>query len=117
MYSAVMASKELVAASSRPILLSILSMGESYGYAIIREVQRRSGGKLKWTDGMLYPVLHRLEGEGLIKSRWGRSDTGRKRRYYCLSRQGGKALEAERAQWMSVHDVLSGLWRSEPCRT
>lgn len=69
MYRVPMLRKELVAASAEPLILSLLSKGESYGYAIIQEVKERSGGKLNWTDGMLYPVLHRLEQRGLIKAR------------------------------------------------
>ena len=112
-----MANKELVAASSRPIVLSILSRGESYGYAIIQQVRSRSGGQLQWTDGMLYPVLHRLEREGLIRSCWDRSDAGRRRKYYRLSRRGHDALEIERAQWVSVHNTLAELWGIKPCPT
>jgi DNA-binding PadR family transcriptional regulator len=112
-----MPAKELVAASSRPIVLSILARGESYGYAIIHEVKQISDGALEYTDGMLYPVLHRLEREGLIKCRWGESEIGRKRKYYQLSSDGGKALQVERAEWLSVHNTLLRLWRSKPCRT
>ena len=79
MYSISMISKDLVAASARPLILSLLAKGESYGYALIQEVKERSDGKLNWTDGMLYPVLHRMEHRGLIKSRWAESETGRKR--------------------------------------
>ena len=68
-----MIRKELVAASAEPMILALLAKGESYGYAIIQEVKARSGGKLQWTDGMLYPVLHRMEHRGLIKSRWGKA--------------------------------------------
>lgn len=106
-----MASKELVAASSRPLVLSILSEGESYGYAIIQRVRELSGSKLEWTEGMLYPVLHRLEREGLIKSCWQTSDTGRKRKYYKLLRTGSAALVQERQQWLTVHETLATLWR------
>ena len=60
-----MLSRELVAASTRPLLLSLLAEGESYGYALIQRVKELSGGELNWTGGMLYPVLHRLEEEGL----------------------------------------------------
>lgn len=110
-----MVSKELVAASSRPVVLSVLASGESYGYAIIQEVKKRSGGSLEYTDGMLYPVLHRLEREGLIRSRWDSADTGRKRKYYRLSRDGAKALDLERQQWLSVHNTLAHLWGLKPC--
>ena len=54
-------TKDLVAASAMPLILSLLEEGESYGYAIIRRVRELSGGGIAWTDGMLYPVLHRLE--------------------------------------------------------
>jgi len=107
--------KELVAASATPMVLSILARGESYGYAIIQEVRTLSGGELEWTDGMLYPVLHRLERQGLIQSRWGESDTGRKRKYYRLSDKGGAALKQERQQWMTVHTALAKLWKEQLC--
>ena len=54
-------SKDLVAASAAPLVLAILAEGDSYGYAIIKRVSELSGGHLRWTDGMLYPVLHRLD--------------------------------------------------------
>ena len=84
--------KELVAASSVPLILSILSEGDSYGYAIIQRVKDLSCGKIEWTDGMLYPVLHRLESQGLVRARWDVSDAGRKRKYYALTASGRRAL-------------------------
>lgn len=65
-----MIAKDLVAASSRPLLLSVLAEGESYGYEIIQKVRQLSGGQIEWSEGMLYPVLHRLEREDLINSEW-----------------------------------------------
>src|SRR5437588_3352273 len=76
MYDAAMIEKELVAASTEPLILSLLAKGESYGYELIQEIKRLSGEEIRWTDGMLYPVLHRMEHRGLIKSRWGQSETG-----------------------------------------
>ena len=104
-----MIPKELVAASAEPLILSLLGQGESYGYAIIQEIRSRSADELKWTDGMLYPVLHRMEAKGLIKSRWAKSETGRKRKYYFLKPDGKKALEKHFAQWKVVHSVLTDL--------
>ena len=112
-----MINKELVAASATPIVLSILSRGESYGYAIIRQVRTLSAGGIQWTDGMLYPVLHRLERQGLVKSRWGVSETGRKRKYYQLNNKGAKALQVSRDQWQVVHSTLIKLWEEAPCST
>src|SRR4051812_22433475 len=102
-------SRELVAASARPIVLSILARGESYGYAIIQDVKERSGGNLEWSEGMLYPVLHRLEREGLIESFWQEAN-GRKRKYYRLKNEGTKALSEERRQWSVINTALSTLW-------
>jgi DNA-binding PadR family transcriptional regulator len=67
--------KDLVAASATPLVLAILAEGDSYGYAIIKRVTELSGGHLQWTDGMLYPVLHRLERQGLVAAKWGKSET------------------------------------------
>src|SRR5213595_366342 len=102
--------KELVAASSVPLILSILSEGDSYGYAIIQRVRELSDGEIEWTDGMLYPVLHRLEAQSYIASAWRLSETGRKRKYYALTRQGRKALAEQKNQWLFVHGMLARLW-------
>jgi PadR family transcriptional regulator PadR len=97
----------LVAASTKPLILAILSrLEKSYGYEIIQLVKQLSGGQLEWSDGMLYPVLHRLERERLIESWWGRAENGRRRKYYRLRREGARVLEEERAQWMQVHQTL-----------
>jgi len=109
-----MVSKNLVAASSKPIILSILIGGESYGYQIIQRVREISGGTLEWSDNMLYPVLRRLEKGGLLHSQWRMSKQGRLRRYYRITELGRKEVESERHQWMSVHNVLSKLWKPLP---
>ena len=67
-------SKDLVAASATPLVLAILAEGDSYGYAIIKRVTELSGGHLQWTDGMLYPVLHRLERQGHVAAKWSASE-------------------------------------------
>lgn len=102
--------KDLVAASATPLVLAILSEGENYGYAIIKRVGELSGGKLQWTDGMLYPLLHRLERNGYVEAVWGRSETGRKRKYYRLTDQGRKELAAQKRQWDAVESTLRGIW-------
>ena len=109
-----MISKELVGASARPILLSILAEGESYGYAIIQRVHNLSSGELAWKDGTLYPVLHRLADADLIMATWRKSETGRKRKYYNITPKGKHALEAEKSQWLRVDSILAQLWGLEP---
>jgi len=108
-----MIAKELVAASTEPLILSLLSKGESYGYALIQEVKRLSGEQIEWTDGMLYPVLHRMEREGLIQSRWKEAESGRKRKYYSIKREGHRALKEKRQQWSAISSVLGQLWREQ----
>jgi DNA-binding PadR family transcriptional regulator len=108
-------SKELVAASSKPILLSIIAKGETYGYEIIQKVRVLSGERLQWTDGMLYPVLHRLERTGLISSRWGASEAGRRRKYYGITSEGRKVLARELEHWMAVDATVSLLQERVGC--
>ena len=110
-------SKDLVAASATPLVLSILSEGENYGYAIIKRVRELSNGRMQWTDGMLYPVLHRLEEQELIQSKWRESETGRKRKYYKIKKEGTKALKEQKNQWNVVYSTLRQLWENEPCLT
>lgn len=102
--------KDLVAASATPLVLAILGEGESYGYAIIKRVAELSGGHLQWTDGMLYPVLHRLERQGLVEAKWSEAETGRRRKYYKITDEGRAQLAAQRQQWQVVDDTLRGIW-------
>ena len=104
--------KDLIAASATPLVLAILTEGESYGYAILKRVAELSDGELRWTDGMLYPVLHRLERLGNIEGRWGRSESGRRRRYYRITEDGAAQLAAHRRQWQVVDRTLRATWLS-----
>lgn len=109
-----MITKELVGAATKPIMLSILAEGESYGYALIQRIHDLSGGALELSDGTLYPVLHRLEDDGLIASTWRTSEEGRRRKYYDLTSRGREALVTEQRQWLRVDAVLAQLWGLEP---
>ena len=101
--------KDLVAASATPIVLALLRLGDSYGYAIIRRVREVSGERIEWTDGMLYPVLHRLEAAGFVTSTWKTAESGRRRKYYRITRQGTAELERLKEQWDVVHNALQRL--------
>ncbi|MDB6171598.1 MAG: hypothetical protein JWL59_909 [Chthoniobacteraceae bacterium] len=109
-----MISKELVAASTVPLVLSVLSGGENYGYGLIQQVRALSGGQIEWTEGMLYPVLHWMEKEGMIQAQWRAAETGRKRKYYSLCENGVAALQSEKQQWIAVHKTLMTLWKPQP---
>lgn len=103
-------NKDLVAASSTPLVLAILAEGDSYGYAIIQRVRELSGGRIEWTDGMLYPVLHRLERLGHVQARWKTAESGRRRKYYRLTPGGRNQLAEDRRQWQTVESTLRGIW-------
>lgn len=103
--------KDLVAAMATPLVLAILAEGQSYGYAILKRVRELSGGDLEWSDGMLYPLLHRLESAGSIRSSWGTSGEGRRRRYYEITPAGRAQLADQRRQWEAATRTLGGLWR------
>ena len=96
------------------MVLSIIAERETYGYEIIQQVRDLSAGAVEWSDGMLYPVLHRLEREGLIASKWNESETGRDRKYYFITSKGRQTLNGERQQWLKVHNTLCKLWKLEP---
>ena len=107
-------TKDLVAASATPLVLGILADGESYGYAILKQVNDLSGGRLEWTDGLLYPLLHRLERLGHVEATWRTPPGGRKRKYYRITEQGRAELAEQRRQWVAVVDALRGVWNAMP---
>lgn len=104
--------KDLVAASATPLVLGILSEGDLYGYAIIKRVSELSGGGMEWTDGMLYPLLHRLERLGYVSSSWGTSEAGRRRKHYAITPTGREALADRQEQWSVVADALRQVWQN-----
>ena len=104
-------NKDLIAASSTPLVLAILAAGDSYGYAILQRVRELSGGQLQWTDGMLYPVLHRLERMGHVTARWQVAETGRRRKYYRITSRGRRHVEEGREQWQAVDSTLQRVWQ------
>lgn len=103
-------AKDLVAASTTPLVLGILAEGESYGYAILKQVAELSGGHLEWTDGLLYPLLHRLERLGHVESVWRQPEGGRRRKYYRITEQGLAELVEQRRQWAAVVAALQHVW-------
>jgi DNA-binding PadR family transcriptional regulator len=105
-------NKDLIAASSTPIVLAILAEEDSYGYAILKRVRELSGGRMDWTDGMLYPVLHRLERLGHVEARWVVPESGRRRKYYRITAGGQAQLAEERRQWQAVDATLRGIWQA-----
>jgi DNA-binding PadR family transcriptional regulator len=102
--------KDLVAAAATPLVLAILAEGDSYGYAILKRVRELSDGELEWTDGMLYPLLHRLHRLSFVTTEWQSPPEGRRRKYYAITDDGRAALAEHKRQWATVTRALGGLW-------
>lgn len=104
--------KGLIGGSSMLLLLSLLNEKDMYGYEIIKELELRSDKTFELKEGTLYPVLHKLENKGYVKSYIEKGDTGRKRKYYQITRNGKKQLVEERKNWeafsLSVNKVIGG---------
>lgn len=107
-------SKDLIAASSRPLILSFLAKQESYGYEIIKNIQELSDNKIIWKDGTIYPVLKKLCQSGLIECEW-KIIEGRNRKYYKITKAGLEALEDEKTQWKTVDNTLNNIWGCSLC--
>lgn len=105
-----MAPRALVAASLKPFVLSLLAEGDSYGYEIIQRVRTLTADEVLYTTSTLYPVLHDLEGGGLLESYWREAENAPRRKYYRLTAKGQQALQAERQHWLRVHGALAELW-------
>ena len=104
-------AKDLVAASATPMVLGILAEEASYGYAILRRINELSEGELDWTEGLLYPLLHRLERVGHVESSWQSVAGERRRKYYRITDQGLAELAEQRRQWETVVDALKAIWQ------
>ena len=103
-------SKELIGASTSPIILSILSTSDSYGYEIVQKVKKLTHDDMKWKEASIYPVLKKMEKSGLIKSYWKIDDIERPRKYYTLLTKGNIQLQEFKSQWEIVYSVLNNLW-------
>lgn len=102
--------KDLIAASSFPLILTILSKGESYGYEIIKDLKNASNGKLDFAEGTLYPILKKMETQGWINAKWYTAENSRERKYYKLTQLGKKQLQTEKENWQSINQILESLW-------
>ena len=105
--------REMVKGTVEPIVLKLISEGESYGYEIVKEVNRRTGGRFEWKEGTLYPCLHRLEADGLLRSKWKEAATGKRRKYYTITRRGLAELKRRSAEWDEFATQVNALLLGE----
>lgn len=81
------------------LILRAVSLGPLHGYGIIQRIHQISGEMLQVEQGSLYPALYRIEQQGWLSSEWGVNETGRRAKFYTLTKDGKKQLEAEEASW------------------
>lgn len=106
-------NKELLKGSTAMMILSLLSNGEQYGYQMIKTLEAMSDNTFTFKEGTLYPLLHELENKGFAESFYEETDSPRKRKYYRITREGRKVLEAKKQEWSvfsgAVNKVLGGM--------
>ena len=105
--------KDLMAASSIPMILTIIKKEETYGYEIIQSIRSISDGNIEWQEGSLYPILKKLEKKELVRSRWSQTMSGKKRKYYSITMKGTNELRIYKSQWMLANEVMNDLWTSK----
>lgn len=108
-----MISRKLIAASYEPVVLSILEGGATYGYDLIKRIDRLSDGSIRWTPGTLYPLLHDMEASGVVSAAWQTASSGRERKYYAITAKGRRTLAQTKGEWLKVHAVLARLWAAD----
>jgi PadR family transcriptional regulator, regulatory protein PadR len=104
-------SKDLIGAAAIPIILTVLKNGDSYGYEIVQTVKKISKDGIKWKEASIYPVLKRLESQGMIKSYWQMIENERPRRYYTLQPDGLLQLDKNRDEWEYIFSVFKHFWK------
>ena len=97
----------LIRGTLAALILKSLSWGPLHGYAIARWVQDRTSDVLRVEEGVLYPALHRLERDGLLRADWGKNDTGRRAKFYSLTSLGTERLESEVARWRRSSEAVT----------
>ena len=102
---------DLVQGTLDLLLLKVIALGPLHGWAIAQRLKQVSGDVLQVSEGSLYPALHKLEHGGWLTARWQVSDTGRRAKFYTLSRAGRRVLDQETADWERLSGAISRVVR------
>jgi len=100
---------ELIKGTVLPIVLKLLDERPMYGYEIIKIVNERTDNAFEWKEGTLYPWLHRLEADGLVRGEWQVAPSGRRRKYYILTRRGRTAMVSKVEEWQALSTAVNVL--------
>jgi PadR family transcriptional regulator, regulatory protein PadR len=98
---------DLIQGTLDMLILKSLARGPAHGYAVAEWIQQTSQQVLRVEEGALYPALHRLELRGLLKARWGASDNNRRAKFYELTAEGQKRLQAESRRWARLSSAVA----------
>jgi PadR family transcriptional regulator PadR len=100
---------DLVQGTLDLLILKTLLLGPKHGWAIAKRIQQISSEVLQVQQGSLYPALHRIEQRGWIKAHWDETETGRKARFYSLTRSGRAQLQEELANWNRLSAAINSV--------
>src|ERR1700732_4913452 len=106
------AKLELLRGTLDLLVLKVVALGPSHGYAIAQRLQQISKDFFQVHQGSLYPALHRLEDRGWLQAEWKESETGREAKFYSLTRKGRRQMEAEVIHWERLSDAVALCLRS-----
>jgi PadR family transcriptional regulator, regulatory protein PadR len=106
--------RELLRGNTQTLVLAVLRDGALHGYAIVREINRRSGDGLRCKQGTLYPVLYTLERDGLIRGAWEHAEGERPRKVYSLTDAGVAELERRVNAWRRFNVAMEGVLGGKP---
>ncbi|MBE9514278.1 MAG: helix-turn-helix transcriptional regulator [Chloroflexi bacterium] len=106
--------RELLKGNTDCLLLSLVNDRPTYGYEIIKELERRSSGYFRFREGTLYPALHRMEKDKLVKGKWQTLPNGQERRYYYITDKGRGVLASKLAVWQDFSTAVRTILRPEP---
>jgi PadR family transcriptional regulator, regulatory protein PadR len=101
--------REFLTGTMGVLLLSLLSERAMYGYEILQEAERRSADAFQLKEGTVYPALHQMERDGLLKAAWRDSESGRPRKYYSLTPKGRRRATSKRRQWASISAAMRAI--------
>ena len=104
-------SKDFIGASLIPLVLSILTESENYGYELIQQLKNRSDAKLNIAEGTLYPMLKKMEERKWVASKWKAADSGKQRKYYSITKKGKEQLNEQVSQWNFFNNLIQKSWK------
>lgn len=99
-------NKELLKGSTVILILTLLDRKPMYGYEMIKEIEKKSGGVFSFKEGTLYPILHSLEAEEMVESYWDEGEGNRKRKYYRITSKGKSGLKQKQDEWTTFRTAV-----------